>query len=107
MLLSKLSHSRTGDKGNIVTISLIAYRHEDFRILEREVGQLAADPRALLLERWSRRPAREQGLDDRHRLAPCVGDEDPPVVRVDDHAPGAAADRDLGPLDAVGDAEDA
>lgn len=37
MLLNELAHSRTGDKGNIVTISLIAYRGEDFPILEREV----------------------------------------------------------------------
>jgi len=37
MLLNELAHSRTGDKGNIVTISLIAYRSEDFPILEREV----------------------------------------------------------------------
>ena len=37
MLLNELAHSRTGDKGNIVTISLIAYRREDFPVLEREV----------------------------------------------------------------------
>jgi len=37
MLLNELAHSRTGDKGNIVTISLIAYRNDDFPILEREV----------------------------------------------------------------------
>jgi hypothetical protein len=37
MLLSQLAHARTGDKGNIVTISLIAFRHEDFDFLQREV----------------------------------------------------------------------
>lgn len=34
MLLHKLAHARTGDKGNIVTISLIAYRREDFNLIE-------------------------------------------------------------------------
>ena len=37
MLLHQLAHARTGDKGNIVTISLIAYRNEDFRLLEERV----------------------------------------------------------------------
>jgi hypothetical protein len=37
MLLREIAHSRTGDKGNIVTISLIAYRDEDFKILEERV----------------------------------------------------------------------
>ena len=37
MLLREIAHSRTGDKGNIVTISLIAYRQEDFRHLEEAV----------------------------------------------------------------------
>ena len=40
MLLHELAHARTGDKGNIVTISLIAYRNEDFRLLE---GRITAD----------------------------------------------------------------
>ncbi len=35
MLLHELAHARTGDKGNIVTISLIAYRSEDFKLLEK------------------------------------------------------------------------
>lgn len=30
MRLHELAHARTGDKGNLVTISLIAYRAEDF-----------------------------------------------------------------------------
>ncbi|HKF49562.1 MAG TPA: hypothetical protein VKB38_19535 [Terracidiphilus sp.] len=37
MLLNQVAHSRTGDKGNLVTISLIAYRAEDFEMLQREV----------------------------------------------------------------------
>jgi hypothetical protein len=37
MLLREIAHSRTGDKGNVVTISLIAYRDEDFGILEERV----------------------------------------------------------------------
>ena len=34
MILREIAHARTGDKGNILTISLIAYRKEDFRLLE-------------------------------------------------------------------------
>jgi len=34
MLLRDIAHTRTGDKGNIVTISLIAYRQEDYHLLE-------------------------------------------------------------------------
>lgn len=37
MLLRDIAHSRTGDKGNIVTVSLIAYRAEDFSRLEERV----------------------------------------------------------------------
>ena len=37
MLLRDVAHSRTGDKGNIVTISLIAYRQEDFSLLEERI----------------------------------------------------------------------
>lgn len=37
MQLREIAHSRTGDKGNIVTISLIAYRREDFSLLEERV----------------------------------------------------------------------
>ena len=37
MLLNQLAHSRTGDKGNIVTISLIAFCKEDFNILEQNI----------------------------------------------------------------------
>src|SRR5579871_1957522 len=37
MLLRDIAHARTGDKGNIITISLIAYRQEDFSLLEERV----------------------------------------------------------------------
>ncbi|MDE3162883.1 MAG: hypothetical protein KGL64_06445 [Acidobacteriota bacterium] len=37
MVLHEMAHARTGDKGTLVTISLIAYRKEDFARLEREV----------------------------------------------------------------------
>lgn len=37
MLLRDLAHSRTGDKGNLVTISLIAYQPADFPILQAQV----------------------------------------------------------------------
>ena len=37
MLLREIAHSRTGDKGNILTISLIAYREEDYPLLETKV----------------------------------------------------------------------
>lgn len=35
--LEDLAHSRTGDKGNISTISVIAYRPEDYEILVAKV----------------------------------------------------------------------
>jgi hypothetical protein len=37
MVLRDLAHSRTGDKGNIITMSLIAYRGEDFPLLEERI----------------------------------------------------------------------
>jgi len=37
MLLREIAHARAGDKGNIVTISLVAYRQEDYRLLEERV----------------------------------------------------------------------
>jgi hypothetical protein len=37
MLLRQIAHSRTGDKGNIITISLIAYRRQDYNLLEERV----------------------------------------------------------------------
>lgn len=38
MLLREIAHARAGDKGNIVTISLIAFRSEDFMILKDHVS---------------------------------------------------------------------
>ncbi len=37
MLLKDIAHTRTGDKGRIVTISLIAYRDEDFALIEEKI----------------------------------------------------------------------
>ena len=37
MVLREIAHSRTGDKGNLVTISVIAYRAADFPLLEAEL----------------------------------------------------------------------
>ncbi len=37
MKLQELAHARTGDKGRIVTISLTAYRSEDYAEIARKV----------------------------------------------------------------------
>lgn len=37
--LYKFAHARTGDKGNRSNISVIAYRPEDFLILQRELTE--------------------------------------------------------------------
>ena len=37
MRLQEIAHARTGDKGNIINISLIAYREGDFPLLEERV----------------------------------------------------------------------
>ncbi|HEX4006094.1 MAG TPA: hypothetical protein VHX60_07950 [Acidobacteriaceae bacterium] len=37
MLLRELAHSRAGDKGNVVTISVIARRPEDYALIEERV----------------------------------------------------------------------
>lgn len=37
MRLREIAHSRTGDKGNVLTISLIAYRDQDYPLLEAKV----------------------------------------------------------------------
>lgn len=37
MKLRDIAHSRAGDKGDISNLSLIAYRPEDFALLERHV----------------------------------------------------------------------
>ena len=43
MLLREIAHSRTGDKGRIVTISLIAYRDEDYERLCALVTTVAVE----------------------------------------------------------------
>jgi hypothetical protein len=37
IMLYELAHGRTGDKGNMVNISLIAYREEDYPLLVEQV----------------------------------------------------------------------
>ena len=37
MKLKEIAHSRTGDKGNISIISLIAYKQEDYALLKEKV----------------------------------------------------------------------
>ena len=37
MQLREIAHSRTGDKGAVVTISVIAYRSEDFPLIEERI----------------------------------------------------------------------
>lgn len=37
MRIREIAHARTGDKGRLLTISLIAYRAEDFSLLEQYV----------------------------------------------------------------------
>lgn len=37
MKLKEIAHSRTGDKGNISNISLIAFKEEDYKILVEKV----------------------------------------------------------------------
>ena len=37
MQLREIAHARAGDKGNIVNISLIAFRESDYPALERQV----------------------------------------------------------------------
>lgn len=41
MKLYEIAHSRTGDKGNISTISVIAYHEEDYPILAEQVTETA------------------------------------------------------------------
>ena len=38
MKLGEIAHARTGDKGNLVNISLIAYREDDYPLLEQRVN---------------------------------------------------------------------
>ena len=37
MKLREIAHARTGDKGNIANIALIAYNEENYRLLEEHV----------------------------------------------------------------------
>ena len=37
MKLREIAHSRTGDKGNIANISVIAYREEDYPFLQKHL----------------------------------------------------------------------
>ncbi len=37
MLLREIAHTRTGDKGRVLTVSLIAFREQDYELLERAV----------------------------------------------------------------------
>lgn len=37
MKLKEIAHSRTGDKGNISVISVIAYRPQDYELIEQRV----------------------------------------------------------------------
>jgi hypothetical protein len=37
MKLREIAHARAGDKGNIVNISLIAFRESDYHVLEQQV----------------------------------------------------------------------
>ena len=39
MKLREIAHSRTGDKGNIVNLSVIAYREDDFALLLEKVTE--------------------------------------------------------------------
>jgi hypothetical protein len=61
MLLHQLAHSRTGDKGNIVTISLIAFRKEDFPLLEEKV---TADRVAAHFAELLQAPGKEDSVQD-------------------------------------------
>ena len=37
MLLKEIAHSRTGDRGNISVISVIAYQQEDYKLIKEKV----------------------------------------------------------------------
>lgn len=37
MKLKEIAHSRTGDKGNISIISVIAYKNEDYKLIKEKV----------------------------------------------------------------------
>ena len=54
MLLREMAHARAGDKGAIVTISVIARRPEDYPLIEERV---TAERVTQLFEDWLCRPA--------------------------------------------------
>ena len=54
MLLREIAHSRTGDKGNLLMISLIAYRDADYPVLEKSV---TAERVSSLFSDFTDRPA--------------------------------------------------
>lgn len=69
MLLREIAHARTGDKGRVVTISLTAYRIEEFeliaeRVTAEEVGALFA----ALIDR----PAKRYELPPSRRAQLCL-----------------------------------
>ncbi len=37
MTLKDIAHSRTGDKGNISTISLISYKYDDYEFIKKNI----------------------------------------------------------------------
>ena len=56
MQLREIAHSRAGDKGNLVNISVIAYREEDYPILVAQVTEEQVN--ALFREHITRPPLR-------------------------------------------------
>jgi hypothetical protein len=58
-----IAHSRAGDKGDISNISVIAYRIEDYALLERELTaeRVRAHFAGLCMERWCATPCRSWG----------------------------------------------
>lgn len=51
MKLREIAHSRTGDKGNISNISLIAWRPEDYATLAEQVTAEKSKPGLAILYR--------------------------------------------------------
>lgn len=47
MKLYELAHSRTGDKGNISTISVIVYKKENYELVRRKLTESAVQERFL------------------------------------------------------------
>ena len=68
MKLRELAHSRAGDKGNLVSISVIAYREEDYPTL---VENVTAERITELLKRNLRLACRECGTRPFIDVLPC------------------------------------